>query len=204
MTVIVDYGLGNVGSILNMLRHVGCHDAVITGDPSRILCADKLILPGVGHFDTGMKNLRERGLVEVLTEVAVAKCRPTLGICLGMQLMTRGSEEGILPGLAWVDGDFKRFSFGLGCELKIPHMGWNEVRMTKPDKILHGFSSPPRFYFVHSFHLANARQADVSGISSYGYEFGASFSVENLFGVQFHPEKSHRFGMAVLANFAKL
>jgi imidazole glycerol-phosphate synthase subunit HisH len=204
MIAIVDYGLGNLGSIANMLRHAGCRNLRVTANVEELRAADKLILPGVGHFDTGMQNLAQRDLVGPLTELVLERRTPVLGICLGMQLMTRGSEEGVKPGLGWVPAQFRRFTFAQGQKLKVPHMGWNSVRFVKDDPLLQGLPENPRFYFVHSYHLAEAPDAYVLGKTTYGYEFGAAFAVGNIRGVQFHPEKSHRFGLALLSAFLRL
>jgi glutamine amidotransferase len=195
---VVDYGMGNLSSIANMLKRVGC-PALVTSDPAEIAAAERLILPGVGAFDTGMGRLRETGLLEVL-ERRVRKDRvPTLGICLGMQLLARSSEEGGLPGLGWLDATVVRFR---GEGLKVPHMGWNTVRAVKPGGLLEGLGDPPRFYFVHAYRLRLDRPEDLLGETVHGGPFPSVVGNGNLLGVQFHPEKSHRFGMGLLRNFA--
>ncbi len=201
MIVIVDYGMGNLGSIANMLKKVGAA-AKISGDPAEISAAEKLILPGVGAFDHGMKNLSARGLVPLLNKrVREEKC-PVLGICLGMQLLTRRSEEGTLPGLGWIAGETRRFQFadGLG-RLKIPHMGWNEAKPVSGALLFGGYAECPRFYFVHSYHVCCDDPADILATTSYGYEFVSAVRHDNILGTQFHPEKSHRFGLNLLKNF---
>lgn len=204
MIIIIDYGMGNVGSILNMLKKIGI-SAKISGAPNDILTAEKLILPGVGAFDHGMTHLAERGLIPLLNRrVREDKC-PILGICLGMQLLSRRSEEGALPGLGWVEAETRRFQFdGEIDHLTIPHMGWNEVRANGQPSLFEGFEKSPRFYFVHSYHVCCERPEDVMATSSYGYEFTAAVGKENIMGTQFHPEKSHRYGMHLLRNFANL
>lgn len=200
MTVIVDYGLGNLGSIANILKKAGDESVLISGEPERIRSASKLILPGVGHFDKGMANLRKSGLVSLLEHKALEEKVPVLGICLGMQLMAQGSEEGASSGLGWVQGHFKRFQ-GL---LKVPHMGWNWVRFVKSTPLTAELETTQRFYFVHSYHMAAHRECDVLAVCDYGVQFPAAFQVGNLYGVQFHPEKSHRFGLALMQSFAQI
>jgi glutamine amidotransferase len=198
---IVDYGMGNLGSIRNMLRRVGA-SATISGDPAVLAESEKLLLPGVGHFDAAMQQIAERGLREVLDHKATVERVPTLGICLGMQLLTRGSEEGRLPGLGWVDAEVRRFPPDRG--LKVPHMGWNEVTTTRPSPLTAGLGDDARFYFVHSYYVQVDRRDDAVLTASYGVTFDAALEAGTIYGAQFHPEKSHRFGMQLLANFASL
>lgn len=204
MIIIIDYGMGNVGSILNMLKKVGT-SAKISGEPDDIMAAEKLILPGVGAFDNGMTRLAEKGLIPLLNKKVLEEKCPILGICLGMQLMSCKSEEGELPGLGWVEAETRRFKFnGEIGHLKIPHMGWNEVRASGQPLLFERFEKPPRFYFVHSYHVCCERPEDVMATSFYGYEFTAAIGKENVMGTQFHPEKSHRYGMHFLRNFVNL
>lgn len=201
---IVDYGVGNVGSIQNMLKKIGAR-SVVASSPEQILQATKLILPGVGAFDAGMSTLAQSGLVDALNRKARQEKAPVLGLCLGMQLMTRGSQEGALPGLGWVQAETVKFDSAASPGLKVPHMGWNLVAPTKKSPILNEIPNNPRFYFVHSFHVCCDDRADPLLRATYGpISFDAGFQHENLFGVQFHPEKSHRFGMWLLKNFAEL
>jgi imidazole glycerol-phosphate synthase subunit HisH len=201
MIVVVDYRCGNVGSILNMLKKVG-HQAELSADPARIAAANKLILPGVGAFDVGMQNLADSGLLPVLNERVRSARIPTLGICLGMQLMVERSAEGKLPGLGWISGEAVRFQPMAGA-LKVPHMGWNAVVPTLGSVLTDDLPVDPRFYFVHSYYIACRDEADVLLRTRYGVEFVSAFHRENIWGVQFHPEKSHKFGMRLLANFAE-
>lgn len=203
MIVIVDYGMGNLGSIHNMFHRLGL-DSTVTGDPAGIARADKLILPGVGAFDVGMRNLRERGLIPLL-ETKVRRDRtPVLGICLGMQLLSLRSEEGQLPGLGWIEAETVRFRFeNQVAPLKVPHMGWNHVRPRKDLPLFDRMYEQPRFYFVHSYHVHCRNPEDVWLSSQYGFEFTAAVQRDNVVGVQFHPEKSHKFGMRLLENFAR-
>ena len=203
MIVIVDYGLGNLGSIVNMLAHVHA-PAVISRDPDEIGRATKLVLPGVGAFDQGMSNLRRLGLVDVVRHKALEERTPLLGICLGMQLLGRASEEGRETGLGLLDAQSIRFRADANPGLKIPHMGWNTVTLRKPSVLFESMHSDPRFYFVHSYHVVCEAPGDVLAAASYGAEFVAAVERGNIYGVQFHPEKSHKFGMKLLQNFAAL
>jgi len=203
MIVIVDYGLGNLNSIANMLKKVGAQ-AEIASDPESIRCADKLILPGVGAFDAGMKNLNESGLLNLLKGLVLDEGKPILGLCLGMQLMARCSEEGQLPGLGWLNADVRRFKFAPDSGLKIPHMSWNTLEIQREHPLFAEMSEEPRFYFVHSYHLAFDHPEDVLARTEYGYRFDSAAGRGNIMGVQFHPEKSHKFGMRLLKNFAEM
>jgi glutamine amidotransferase len=203
MITIVDYGMGNLASIANMLKRVGCPSR-ITSDAGGIASAPKLILPGVGAFDMGMRNLAERGLVDVLHRRVRHDGIPVLGICLGMQLFARGSEEGVLPGLGLLEATAVRFlPPGSGERLKVPHVGWNHVEARKPSRLLDGLACPTRFYFVHSYHLRLDRPTDLLAETVHGHPFPSAVETGNLLGVQFHPEKSHSFGMRLLKNFAE-
>jgi imidazole glycerol-phosphate synthase subunit HisH len=201
MIVIVDYGAGNLLSIKNMLRRIGA-DAVITSDASVVGSAEKLILPGVGAFDYAMSSLDELGLIDALNRRVLQDKVPVLGLCLGVQLLTRKSEEGKLPGLGWIAADTVRFRVE-DSGLKIPHMGWREVCFAKPSVLTKGMDEETRFYFVHSYHLKCDDRQDVLLTAGYGYEFECAVEKGNIAGVQFHPEKSHRFGMALLKNFVE-
>ena len=202
MITIVDSGIANVRSVANMLRRLNI-DAQISGTPDVVESASKIILPGVGSFDAGMRALRERRLVDVLHR-ARAKDTPILGICLGMQLLARRSTEGTEPGLGWLDADCVRFSFDQAGDLKVPHMGWNSLARERPSPLLDALPADARFYFVHSYHIRCHDPIDVIGTAVHGYPFAAAVQRGNVYGVQFHPEKSHRFGMALLTQFAAL
>jgi glutamine amidotransferase len=199
--VVVDAGIGNLGAIPNMLKRIGA-TATITNDREEIAAADRLILPGVGAFDPAMQTLNDLGIVDVLTEKALGQKIPVLGVCLGMQLLFEGSEEGQLPGLGWVPGTVVRFRLnGADPSLRVPHMGWNWVERANEAALFNGFDETPRFYFAHSYHVDPAETADVAGWTEYGYRFAASVQHDNIGGIQFHPEKSHRFGLKVFENF---
>lgn len=201
MITVVDYGMGNLGSVLNMFKRIGA-PAMITGDPDDVAKATKLLLPGVGAFDNAMSRINESGLREVLDRKAREERIPILGICLGMQLLTRSSEEGKLPGLGWIGAATRRFPAAPG--LKVPHMGWNAVSPTQANPLTDGLPEETRFYFVHSYCVGVDDPRDSILKASHGVTFDAAICHGNVYGAQFHPEKSHRFGMKLLQNFAGL
>ena len=201
--VIVDYGLGNLASVRNMLRKAG-YASDISADHDAIRRASRLILPGVGAFDEGMRSLAGRGLIEVLNETVIANRTPFLGICLGMQLMTRRSDEGSLPGLGWVAGDTEAFRFtASSADLRVPHMGWNTVTSRGGSFLASAVPADARFYFVHSYHVRCDDPGDVALTAPYGTDVVAGVARGNIAGTQFHPEKSHRFGLQLLGAFAE-
>lgn len=203
MITIIDYQVGNLNSIKNMLKKAGV-ESEITGDPQKIEAADKLILPGVGSFDYGMEKLRSAPFFDQLNQKVLSERTPILGICLGVQLFTESSEEGESAGLGWIKGHTVRFQAEkMDASLKVPHMGWNEVSLSKSSKLFTGMYEEPRFYFVHTYHLHIADQTDELVAANYGYSFTAGVEFDNIVGVQFHPEKSHKFGMRLLENFAQ-
>lgn len=204
MTIaIVDVGLGNPGSVANMLRKVGV-DAVRTDAPAVLATATAIILPGVGAFDVGMARLRERGLIEPLRYRVLEERVPTLGICLGMQLLADGSAEGARPGLGWVPGRVERLPNEVdGQHRPVPHMGWNTVAPRQAGSPLDALDEDARFYFVHSYAFVPGDPADTLGETTYGVTFASAVRRGNVTGVQFHPEKSHRHGMALLRGFAE-
>ena len=206
---IVDYGTGNLNSIRNMLRKVGVA-AEISSDPGRIEEAGKLILPGVGAWDHGLESLHARGLRDVLDRKVLGEGVPVLGICLGMQLLAETSEEGQKRGLGWIEGHVARFDFSSiePPRPKIPHMGWNEIQVRQENPVFDGLSADEageesRFYFVHSYHFRPTETDRVLARARHGLEFTAVVGRDNVLGVQFHPEKSHKFGMKFLENFAR-
>jgi glutamine amidotransferase len=200
---IVDYDLGNLRSIHNMLHRSGI-ESVISGDPQVLRDVRKLILPGVGHFRYGMEKLRGRGLIEVLNERVLKAGVPVLGICLGAQLIGRGSEEGPSTGLGWAAMDTMAFDRSrLSVTDKVPHMGWAETAHTD-NPLFEGLVEDPRFYYVHSFHFRCDDPRLVICSAEHGYRFAAGFAQRNILGVQFHPEKSHVYGKRVLTNFAAM
>lgn len=202
MIAIINYGLGNLASIANMLKVIGVKN-IITSDVKQIESADKLILPGVGSFDAGIENLNRSSLADVIKEQARNKKKPILGICLGMQLLGRKSEEGKSEGLSLIPFNNVRFQFDNDSELKIPHMGWDVVDFKMNHPLTDGLKGQQRYYFVHSYYAVCDSQENILITCDYGYEFAAAVVKDNIMGVQFHPEKSHDFGMALLENFAK-
>ena len=201
MITIINYGMGNLGSISNMFRRLGVA-AEVTDDPVRIAAAKKLLLPGVGAFDSAMSRIDAMGFRAILTSKALEERVPILGICLGMQLLTRSSEEGKLPGLGWINATTKRFPADMG--LPVPHMGWNLVLPTQECALTKDLGVESRFYFVHSYYVAVEKPCDCMLSTTYGITFDSGVCSGNIFGAQFHPEKSHRFGMRLLKNFAAL
>ena len=202
MITVIDYGMGNSGSIMNILARIGA-EATLTADVDAIAKADKLVLPGVGAFDNGMERLDELKLIPALNDRVVEHHIPILGICLGMQLFAKGSEEGDRPGLGWIDARVIRFQFDAEhADLKIPHMGWNVLTVRKPHPLFENLADDARFYFVHSYHMHCSDSADILASSHYGREFTACVARNSIVGVQFHPEKSLRWGMEVFRKFA--
>ncbi len=201
MITIVDYGMGNLGSIQNMLKRIGV-TATTTGDAAVVCRAEKILLPGVGAFDNAMLRINAGGLREALDHKAMVERVPILGICLGMQLLTRSSEEGTQQGLGWIAATTKRFPVMHG--LKVPHMGWNLVVPTRESSLTRGLSEEPRFYFVHSYFVRVDNEQDSILKTTYGISFDSAVQHNNIYGAQFHPEKSHKFGMQLLKNFASL
>jgi imidazole glycerol-phosphate synthase subunit HisH len=198
---IVDYGIGNTGSILNMLRKLRVA-AELAATPAALAAARRLLLPGIGAFDACVAALQASGLRPGVTDFA-ASGRPLLGICVGMQMLTQGSEEGVLPGLGLVAAHTRRFAPAAG--LRIPHMGWDTLRWRLPQHPLaRDLNDDSRFYFVHSYYVSCAAQENSLASCTYGVEFSAAIVRDNVAGVQFHPEKSHRFGLQLLKNFASL
>ncbi|MBR4341494.1 MAG: imidazole glycerol phosphate synthase subunit HisH [Lachnospiraceae bacterium] len=202
MIAILDYGLGNLGSIANMLKVIG-EKSKITGNKEDILKSDGIILPGVGAFDAGMTKLNDTGLTDVIKDYA-ASGKPVLGICLGMQLLGERSEEGNMTGLKLIPFECKRFHFSDEMGLKIPHMGWDIVEIKKDHPLVRNLTGTQRYYFVHSYHAVCENSNNILMSCDYGYEFAASVVSGNIIGVQFHPEKSHDFGMALLTNFVQM
>ncbi len=200
MIAIVNYGVGNLFAIQNVIRRVG-GESIITNDVDEIRKADKLILPGVGAFGYGMNQLRARNLVEVLNEQVLGSKKLTLGLCLGAQLMTQQSEEDNSVGLGWVEG--KTVKFDDRQVPVIPHMGWSDVEFVRKTSLTSNLDEA-RFYFTHSYHFLMKNKNDVVGFAEYGYRFVCAFQVDNIMGIQFHPEKSHKFGMRLFENFVNL
>jgi glutamine amidotransferase len=202
MIYIIDYNIGNVGSIENMLKKIGV-SCKTTQTQSDLNAAKGIILPGVGKFDYGIKQLTNLGFVDKLNELVLEKKIPFLGICLGAQIMCKNSEEGDLNGLGWINAEVMKFS-NLPSGHKIPHMGWNFVTPMVDNSLFYNFASNPKFYFVHSYHISCNEQDQIIGQTTYGKQFPSVVGKENMFGVQFHPEKSHKFGFQLLKNFSEI
>jgi imidazole glycerol-phosphate synthase subunit HisH len=199
MIAVINYGMGNLRSVQKAFERIGSPIQITSSIPE-IMKAEKLVLPGVGHFANGMKNLRDMGLQDALNEKVISQKVPILGICLGMQLFTGFSEEGNVAGLGWIKATTRKFVFTDGS-LKIPHMGWNTVIPVKDSFLLTGCSPEDHYYFVHSYYVDCENQSDIMLKTHYGITFTSSFQSGNIFGTQFHPEKSHRPGLNLLKNF---
>ena len=203
MVTIIDYGLGNLRSVQKAFERLNVK-AIITNDIKEIAEAEKLVLPGVGHFVKGMHYLKELKLIDILNTKVMLDKTPILGICLGMQLMTEFSEEGNCEGLGWIEAKTIRFNYngnGTGHGLKIPHMGWNDIRFVKSTALKNELETSSSFYFVHSYYVNCKDENDRLTRTEYGIEFDSGFQRENITGVQFHPEKSHAAGLKLLKNF---
>jgi glutamine amidotransferase len=200
MVVIIDYGMGNLRSVQKAFERIKV-PVKVSSNIADILSADKLVLPGVGNFAKGVSNLNERKIYEVLNEVVLNKKKPILGICLGMQLMTEFSEEGNSNGFGWIAAKTQKFNFH-SDGLKIPHMGWNNIFIKKNDLLYEGVGQDTFFYFVHSYFITCKDESDIITETNYGINFVSSFRKDNVYGCQFHPEKSHDAGLMLLRNFA--
>jgi glutamine amidotransferase len=198
--VIIDYGMGNIHSVARKMKLLG-FSYCISSKAEDIMGADRIILPGVGHFGKAMNNLKELNLIESLNEAVLVKKTPVLGICLGMQLMARSSKEGDTLGLGWVDAEVIPFSVSDTFKFKVPHTGWNTAIKQKESSINVGLSDEEAFYFVHAFHFQCAEKSDILHSTIYDYEFTSAVEKENIIGVQYHPEKSHEAGLTLLRNF---
>lgn len=200
MIAIIDYGLGNLSSIHNMCKRLGI-DSMISRDENELKSADKFILPGVGHFKRGMENLKDTGLYDLLNDLVIDKKKPILGICLGAQLMTQHSEEGDVEGLGWIDATTVKFDSSKMNGHKVPHMGWTAISTIENNILWQNLPADPRFYFVHTYHFLFNNQQEISATADYAYSFACAFNKGNIYGTQFHPEKSHKYGMKVIENF---
>lgn len=204
MVTIIDYGVGNLHSIKNMLKKIGV-ESIISSETADIENAEKFILPGIGSFEYGMNKLRSASYFNILQQKVLQNKTPILGVCLGAQLLLNESEEGMaVKGLGWIDGKAVKFNQSLmGESFKVPHMGWNELILKKESRLFKEMYPDQRFYFVHSYHMACDHNADILAESNYSYNFVAAVEKQNVLGVQFHPEKSHKFGMKLYENFIK-
>lgn len=203
MLTIIDYGMGNLFSIQKAFKRINI-ESIVTSQLDVISRSSKLVLPGVGHFENGMKNIKKTGMLGLLNKKVLEDKTPILGICLGMQLMTKFSEEGDVEGIGWIDAKTCKFNYNQNKKLKIPHMGWNSVLQKKKSKLFYDISEESLFYFVHSYYVNCERKEDVLATTNYMLEFDSSFEKDNIFATQFHPEKSHQSGLKLLQNFANL
>ena len=201
--VILDYGMGNLHSVYKKIHKMDVN-VIVANNPKDILIADKIILPGVGHFKMAMENLLKLALIETLTEVVIEKKKPILGICLGMQLFANSSEEGNVSGLGWIDADVTKFKIENTLKYKIPHTGWNQIQIQKESLLMKNIPDNSEFYFVHSYHYKLKNQNDSLQETEYEYFFTSAVEKENIFGVQYHPEKSHDVGELLLKNFVEM
>ena len=200
MIAIIDYDMGNVYSLQNMIKKVG-GTSVVTNNIEEIVKSDKIILPGVGSFDEGVQNLKKYNLFDKLIELALDKKKIFMGICLGFQLLTLSSEEGVEKGLGLLDANTIKFRFPDNENLKIPHLRWNFVKQKKNSLLFSDMYENPRFYFVHSYYVKPENNDDTLTTTDYGFEFTSSIEMNNILGTQFHPEKSHKFGIKLIENF---
>ncbi len=203
MIVIVDYGMGNLRSVQKKLKHVGV-EAVISSEPKIIGNASKIVLPGVGHFAKAVKNIKDLGILEILNTKVLVDKTPILGICLGLQIMAKHSEEGNAEGLGWFDADVVRFKVKDSLKYKIPHTGWNNTTVEKESALFKALPLDSMFYFVHTYHIKCHNKEDILGTTEYEYKFTSAIQKGNIFGVQFHPEKSHDIGEKLIKNFVEL
>ena len=201
MIVVIDYGVGNLSSVANMLRKAGA-DVCVSGDPTVVLRADKLLLPGVGHFDHGMSMFNNSGLRDIVEKVVLDLRRPILGICLGAQMLGKGSEEGVSQGLGWIDMECRKLPTDVG--VRVPHMGWAELIKIKQSPLFDDLSVDARFYFVHSYYMCCSNESDVIARATHGIEFSCAVQKNQIFGTQFHPEKSLRHGLALMKAFVAI
>tara|TARA_Y100000591_G_C21847210_1_gene709416 strand:- start:3304 stop:3921 length:618 start_codon:yes stop_codon:yes gene_type:complete len=205
MIVVVDYGMGNLGSVKNMLAHISSKKVLISSDIKDIGNASKIILPGVGSFKKAMLNLKKRDFIPILEQKILNEKIPLMGICLGMQLLFESSEEGNFNGLGWVKGKVTKFNFeNQNNNLKIPHMGWNFVKLIKESNYTKNVFDKNKYYFVHTYHVNCKDNSDILMTSNYGIEFVSAIEKGNISGFQFHPEKSHKYGMKIFKNFVDL
>ena len=200
---IVDYGMGNLHSVKKKLDRLKTTSS-ITSNPRDIIKADKIILVGVGHFAKAMKNIQELDLLDALSEVAIIKKKPVLGICLGMQLMAKDSEEGNTKGLGWLDANVRKMEVDDTLKFKIPHTGWNKITQSKKSHLMKGIPELSEFYFVHSYYLRSNETSNILNETEYCFKFTSAIEKDNIFGVQYHPEKSHDVGEVLLKNFISL
>lgn len=203
MIAIIDYGLGNIRAFFTVFEHLKVN-VKIASSPADLTDATKLILPGVGAFDYAMQQFNQSGMRELVEEKVLVQKMPVLGICVGMQMLAGSSDEGVLPGLGWINARVRKFDPAVSPEIQLPHMGWNTIVPVKDTPLLNGIAPESRYYFLHSFYFENHTDTDCIATTQYGIPFCSAVQHENIFGVQFHPEKSHSNGVQLLRNFANL
>ncbi|MBU1183162.1 MAG: imidazole glycerol phosphate synthase subunit HisH [Proteobacteria bacterium] len=203
MITIIDYGMGNIKAFADVYKKLKI-PAVIAKQVEGLKNASKVILSGVGAFDNAMHRLNKSGMLKFLDEIVTHRHVPVLGICVGMQMFACSSEEGSLPGLGWIDGEVKRFNPSLKNSIRLPHMGWNNIKPIKSIGLLEGLDHDARFYFLHSYYFQCQKNENILAVTDYDGEFACVVNSGNIFGVQFHPEKSHQWGIQLLKNFAEL
>jgi glutamine amidotransferase len=204
MITIIDYGVGNVLAFVNVYNRLSIPVAVAKS-PSDLTNATKLILPGVGSFDHAMQKLDQSGMRHPVEQLVFQNDMPVLGICVGMQMLAKCSDEGVLPGLGWIDGSVKKFdSSAMPLGTNLPHMGWNDVKPVVAGGLFKGMEQDAQFYFLHSYYFECHQQLNVLAVTDYGGQFNCAVKQDNVYGVQFHPEKSHHFGSQLLKNFAEV
>ena len=203
MIAIVDYGLGNLKAFSNVYKNLNT-DCILACNPADLENATKIILPGVGAFDEAIHRLENSGMRKTLDELVLNRKIPALGVCVGMQILGKNSEEGQLAGLGWIDGKVKKFCNKTNSRLILPHMGWNNIMPVNNNRLFEGIEPSSKFYFLHSYYFECKKKENVLAVTDYGGEFACAVNSANIYGVQFHPEKSHRFGIRLLANFAKV
>lgn len=204
MIALVDYGLGNIQAFANIYKRLNI-DVCIASSPDELLAADRIVLPGVGAFDWAMTRLNESGMRAALEEAVVGKSKPVLGICVGMQMMANRSDEGVLPGLGWIDAEVKKFDLAsFTQQTHLPHMGWNDVTPVRDDDLFRDLGSGARFYFLHSYYFLPRNPEQVLAVTDYNGRYASAVCAGKICGVQFHPEKSHQWGIQLLKNFAEI
>lgn len=204
MLTLIDYGVGNINAFLNIYKQLNI-PARTAKNVSELEGASKVILPGVGHFDYAMKKFIESGMRETVDHMVKVEKKPVVGICVGMQMMANRSDEGDMPGLGWIDADVRKFSpEQMSANLPLPHMGWNNIRVARETPLLQNLGEIPRYYFLHSYYFECKEKQNEIAEADYGFSFTCAANNENVYGVQFHPEKSHHFGIQLLKNFAEL